>query len=320
MFQALVHRAIRFLSGLDGSAPRKQIASTDTLEAPVAARAAHGPLRRAVLTDGVGRTLFEEYEAHRQGERGHEETGWVLLGLRERQEAIVLASLPAGNDRDAGTGHIRFSSEAQVVGSRILRQADRRLTILGVVHTHPGSLRHPSEEDYRGDSLWVGRLRGKEGIFGIGTGDNQPGDAVDVAQQPRHNVQCYGALRFSWYSLADNSPTYRPLTVAYTLGPDLARPLHRVWPVLEAHAGRLERLCRQQSGIVFDVTPEAEEPCLEVRVRLAEPAQFLRILVNRKGPRYYVQRQEKEFEVNPNERCLDRGVYLLLAELANGTN
>src|SRR5262249_36878536 len=32
------------------------------------------PLRRVLLTDGVGRTLFEEFAAHREAEHGDEET------------------------------------------------------------------------------------------------------------------------------------------------------------------------------------------------------------------------------------------------------
>jgi len=147
MIAALVRRAIRILSGLNGSARRKPMVASAVLDQPTAPRVEYRPIKRAVLTDGVGRTLFEDYEAHRQGERGQEETGWVLLGLREADEAVVLASLPAGNRRDAGSGHIQFSSEAQILGTRILRQANRRLTVLGVVHTHPGSLRHPRDED-----------------------------------------------------------------------------------------------------------------------------------------------------------------------------
>ena len=76
--------------------------------------------------------------------------------------------------------------------SRIVRQTDRRLTIVGVVHTHPGSLRHPSDGDFRGDSEWVASLRGGEGVFGIGTADGPEAAATLFAQQPRPNVQCLG--------------------------------------------------------------------------------------------------------------------------------
>ena len=77
------------------------------------------PLRRALLTDGVGRTLFEEYAVHREAENGDEETGWVLMGLRERDEAIALATLPAGTQRDAGIAHVRFNSSGQALASRV---------------------------------------------------------------------------------------------------------------------------------------------------------------------------------------------------------
>ncbi len=159
------------------------------------------PLDGIRLTDGVGHTLFEEYAGHRAEARGDEETGWVLLGLREATQAVVLATLPAGGQREASVSHVRFNSIAQAVGSRIVRQADRRLTILGVVHTHPGSLRHPSDGDYAGDRQWVQHLRGREGVFGIGTADAQAADTGLFAEQPRPHVQTMGELRLSWYSL-----------------------------------------------------------------------------------------------------------------------
>src|SRR5687767_12112518 len=59
------------------------------------------PISKLVLTDEVSRVLFDEFAAHRRGERGQEEIGWVLLGLRQRNEAIVVATLPAGTKRDA---------------------------------------------------------------------------------------------------------------------------------------------------------------------------------------------------------------------------
>src|SRR3954470_24549603 len=85
-------------------------------------------IARLRLTDDVSRTLFAEYAEHRQSDRGHEENGWALLGLREGNDALALATLPAGTQRNAGEGHVRFNSSAQVVASRILRQYDRRLT------------------------------------------------------------------------------------------------------------------------------------------------------------------------------------------------
>ena len=71
------------------------------------------PLDGISLTDGVGHTLFEEYAAHREETRGDEETGWVLLGLREGDSALALATLPAGAGREAGQAHVRFNASAQ---------------------------------------------------------------------------------------------------------------------------------------------------------------------------------------------------------------
>jgi Prokaryotic homologs of the JAB domain len=275
------------------------------------------PLKRVVLTDDVGRTLFEAYAAHRDSARGDEETGWVLLGIREREDALVLATLPAGSSRNAGVGHVQFNSCGQVVGSRIVRQKDRRLGILGIVHTHPGSLRHPSEGDYRGDSQWVGQLRGGEGVFGIGTADGIPdGNGTAVAYQPRLHVQCLDKLRFSWYALRQGEHNYRALPVAYTLGPDLARPLHSVWPLLEAHADRLDRLCRQQTGMTFEVIPGGRGPALACMIPLAEQGHAVRVVLEDKEVRYFLRRRGDLLAVNPQDDRIDRAVYLLLAELA----
>ena len=126
-------------------------------------------------------------------------------GSARRDEAVALATLPAGTRRDAGVAHVRFNSSAQALAARIVRQTDRRLTMLGVVHTHPGSLRHPSDGDFQGDSQWVKHCRGGEGIFGIGTADATKGTpplrGTLFAQQPRPNAQCLGELCFSWYAL-----------------------------------------------------------------------------------------------------------------------
>jgi proteasome lid subunit RPN8/RPN11 len=279
--------------------------------------AAAEPLRRFRLSDGVSRTLFEEYARHRRGDSGEEETGWVLLGLRERDEAVALATLPAGTHSDAGVAHVRFNSMGQGVGSRIVRQYDRRLTILGVVHTHPGSLRHPSGGDYEGDSGWVRHLRGGEGVFGIGTADvRKTANGTLFADNPRENVQVLGELCFSWYSLRAGQRQYQPLTPELTLGPDLAQPLHGIWTVLEEHAAALDRLYCQQAGLNCQVIEEEGRPVLAVNVPLAEKGDSVRVLLGEEEPRYLVSRGGRVFQVDPEAKGLDRGVYLLLAELA----
>jgi proteasome lid subunit RPN8/RPN11 len=268
------------------------------------------------LTDGVGRTLFEEFASHRSEARGEEETGWLLLGLREAREAVVVATLPAGTLRDASVAHVRFNSSAQVLASRIVRQTDRRLTTLGVVHTHPGSLRHPSDGDLRGDGQWVANLRGKEGVFGIGTADGVPTPGDLFAYQPRPHVQCLKGLRFSWYALHQGDSAYRPLSVELTIGPDLARSLHGIWSTLELHAERIERLYRQQSALRFEVMSDEWGPGLLLILPLAEPGDSLRVLIRPKEVRYYVLRSGDLLEVHHHDEWVDRGVYLLLAELA----
>jgi proteasome lid subunit RPN8/RPN11 len=290
--------------------------SPTSISAAISPAVSYGPLERVLLTDGVGRTLFEEFAHHRSEARGEEETGWLLLGIREAREAVVLATLPAGALRDASVAHVRFNSTAQGVASLIVRQTDRRITVLGVVHTHPGSLRHPSDGDLRGDREWVVNRRGKEGVFGIGTADGPPTPGDLFAHQPRPSVQCLNGLRFSWYSLRQGDSAYRPLPVELTIGPDLARSLHEIWSTLEFHAERIERLYRQQSALRFEVMSDEWGPGLLLSLPLAEAGDAVRVLIRPKEVRYYLLRSGELLEVQHHDECVDRGVYLLLAELA----
>ena len=315
MFQALVSTASRLLDDLNRSWFRDRVPPGPGQLDGQARPRVYQRLQRVVLTDEVSRTLFDEFAAHRQSARGDEETGWVLLGLREVDEALVLATLPAGAGRHAGVAHVRFNCSGQALASRIVRQHDRRLTMLGLVHTHPGSLRHPSDGDYQGDSQWVGGLRGTEGVFGIGTADGAPPNSTVVAHQPRPHVQCLGELCMSWYALGAGEKRYRPLEVALTLGPDLARPLHPVWPAIEAYAEEVDRLCRQQAGVTFQVISGLYGPALAVNLRLADPDTSLRLVLESKEVRYYLVRGDELLTVDPHETRVDRGVYLLLAEL-----
>src|SRR5262245_51494935 len=314
MLQGLFSSATRYLSEFRQTWLVRNGASHPT-EAPAPVAPPLSSLERLRLTDGVGRTLFGQYAQHRSEARGDEETGWLLLGLREPREAVALATLPAGALRDAGVSHVRFNSTAQAVASRIVRQNDRRLTILGVVHTHPGSLRHPSDGDLRGDRVWVRHLRGREGVFGIGTADAGPLGADLFAVQPRPNVQCLGELRFSWYALGNNESTYRPLPVELTLGPDLAAGLHAAWPTLEHHADRLERLYEQQARTRIEVLSDSVPPGLAVTLPLAGEANSVRILLHENEVRYLVERQGELFAADLDDELIDRGAYRLLAEL-----
>jgi len=263
----------------------------------------------------VGRTLFEGYAQHRATARGNEETGWILLGLREPCEAVVLATLPAGTRAEASASHVQFNSVAQAVGSRIVRQSDRRLTILGVVHTHPGSLRHPSDGDLRGDRVWVQRLRSQEGVFGIGTADAEGPSLYGV--QPRPNMQCLGELRFTWYALRQGASQYRPLPVGLTLGPDLARRLHAAWPTLEEHAERIERLYQQLARLQIEVV-DGSPPGLMLVLPVADQDRSLRVHLAGKAVRYFLEQEGGLLEVNHHDEMVDRGVYRLLAELVQG--
>ena len=296
---------------------RSRVAQQPVTEAPASASAAPlDSLERLVLTDGVYHTLFEEYAEHCRSSRGREETGWLLMGHRLEREAVVLATLPAGARRQAGVAHVRFNSDAQAVASRILRQEDRHLEIVGVVHTHPGSMRHPSRGDFEGDRRWVALLRGREGVFGIGTadGDNN-GCHPLVASQPKQHSHCYLGLRFSWYALGCGDSAYRPLPVRLTIGPDLARPMHALWDILEEHAPRLDRLARQLARVRFEVHNDHDPPALHLVIR-TEPEESIRVILSESCVEYFWIRKGEWLQGNCQEATVDRGVYLMLASLA----
>jgi proteasome lid subunit RPN8/RPN11 len=285
---------------------------------------AKGELRRiqkVVLTDDVSRMLFSEFAEHRESDRRDEEIGWALLGLREVDHSIVLATLPAGVHRDAGESHVRFHSEAQLLASRMCRQYDRRLQMLGVVHTHPGKLRHPSQGDFAGDRQWVRQLRGAQGIFGIGTVDSaarEMSPGVRFGNQPRPSVQSLGELRFDWYTLAAEDRKYQPLPVEMRLGPDVATELRAVWGPIEQFADRLERLARQLTHVRFDVAQGQDGPALCVQVKLARDAEeSIRVMMEEKSVRFFYDTGTEVLQPDLSlQTAPDHGIYLLLAELA----
>ncbi len=93
-----------------------------------------------------------------------------------------------------------------------------------------------------------------------------------------------------------------------------------MWSVIETHAERLDRLCRQQSGVAFEVVASEKGPALAVNVPLAEPGNALRVLLRGKEVHYYWLRNGEPLLVDPREARIDRAVYLLLAELAAQNN
>lgn len=284
------------------------------LPAAPASPVALEPLARVVVTDEVSRTLFGEYAAHRAGDRGAEETGWLLLGRRRADEVVVLATLPAPSNRDAGEAHVWVSGPVHLLAQRVVRQQDRSLSLVGIVHTHPGSLRHPSRWDYKGDKEWVRQLRGGDGVFGIGTADAELDAADDPAAKP--NMTRHGGLRFSWYTLATGDKNYRDAPLELAPGPDLALGLRPVWHHLEAHAARLDRLAQHLARVRFEVVEGKYGPALAAAVGLADPGQTLRVVLDGPEVRYVYEAGDEAFQVDPGEAAPDVGVYRILAELA----
>jgi len=88
MLQVLVQTAHRLFHDLSSTLKRGQGGSASADRPATEQGQRYLPLERILLTDGVSRTLFEEYAAHRDSARGNEETGWQLLGFRESTQAV----------------------------------------------------------------------------------------------------------------------------------------------------------------------------------------------------------------------------------------
>jgi len=149
-------------------------------------------------------------------------------------------------------------------------------------------------------------------VFGIGT-------AVEAGSHghPAPNVQMWDGLRFDWYSLASGDPAYTPLPVELTLGPDLASDLRPVWPVIEAHSARLDRLARQLPTARFAPADHGE---LAITVPLVVAGQSVRVLAGVKTVRLYFEAGGEVFQPDlPTGVAPDQAIYLLLAELAART-
>jgi len=86
--------------------------------------------------------------------------------------------------------------------------------------------------------------------------------------------------------------------------------------MLEAHADRLDRLYRQQARVTFETVAGKRGPALAVSIALSEPGQNIRVLLEGKEVEYYLVRGGEPLRADPHEERVDRGVYLLLAELA----
>jgi len=298
MLRGLLYRFPTMLKRLRDALTRTPPVPTPTPEAPTTPR---NRLERLRVTDGVMQTLFNEYAEHRQSPRGDEEIGWILLGVWNDGEATALATLPAGAERDASAVHVRFNTDAQALAARILRQKDKRLQMIGVVHTHPGDMSYPSAGDLQGDSRWVSQLRQGEAVFGIGTASG---------------VEEEGAS-FSWYALAAGETCYRPLPIDFQPGVDLGVPLRPIWRTIEAHAQPLQHVCSLFAKVQVGIMDESPDGLLGVRIGLGTADQELRLLLTEAEVRYYWERQGEMIAIEPHENNLERAIHLILAELVS---
>jgi len=286
------------------------------------------------INSGVLRTMFEDFHAHRGTARGEEETGWLLIGRRESAGVVIEAALPPGEFRDAGVAHVNMNSTAQSVAMRILKKAHPDLDVLGVAHTHPGRLNRPSHGDYQGDSLWVPKLRKREGIFAIGVWDfdktlNSGCDAAKYQLEEDDGADVRGVCssshssgraHFFWFALAQGDGWYRHLSVEEMPGEDLGREIRGHWEVIEHFAGSIDRLVHMQPALQMGLIPleMMEVPTMVLCQPLAREGEELQVVLQGREVGFFRMTPENPEEiVGPSER-LDAAFYEVMARLARG--
>jgi hypothetical protein len=68
--------------------------------------------------------------------------------------------------------------------------------------------------------------------------------------------------------------------------------------------------------VAFAVVNAGNRPALGVDIKLAAPGEKLRVVLQEDATSYYLVRGDELLAVNLDEERVDRGVYLVLAELA----
>ncbi len=259
------------------------------------------------VAEGVLRSLESGYHEHLEGPRRNEEMAWLLLGYANDDSLQIEAAVPAGESRDASAVHVRFDTSVQALATCILRSDDPRLVPLGVFHTHPGSLDHPSGGDFQGDSEWVRRIPGRRGVFGIGTCDGGP-------TLPGNHQTRVGNLCFSWYHLGVGDVSYRPISLVTKPGDDRARGLLPVWDSVQEHADPLLGLARQLATVRFQVANLEGQTHLAVSIPVRGANAFLRLIFHSHKIWYYLDSNGEWLAVDTKETDPEIAVYRLLAE------
>lgn len=317
------------------AAPGSAAASADAvavLSSPQGHKAAPAITPGAVrIHQGVLNTMFEDFHRHKETDRGDEETGWMLLGRRESGEVIVEAALPPGEFRDAGTAHVNVNSTAISVAMRVLKKSHPRLDVVGMAHTHPGSLDRPSEGDYRGDIHWVRKLPGKQGVFAIGIwqfdepvnflGEESNQGSGDVRQvaAPVTGFQD-GRSRFNWFSLSEGDGWYKACPMEPVPGDDYGQSVREHWEVLEHFAGSIDRLLQMQPGMRMGLLPVSDglAPAMVLCQPLARDGEELQVVLQGREARFFRMSAEEIDELQAPRERLDTAFYEVMAELTRG--
>jgi proteasome lid subunit RPN8/RPN11 len=187
-------------------------------------------LEKVILMKPIADLLFGEYGKHLQGPHAEKEMGWVLLGhtsiaqysnpdksTTQSWAAMVtdiISSSTTGHD--SGVGHFVFDSDEVLRQYSKLTLRKLGLEVLGMVHTHPGGNRYPSDADLLQDLQWVPTLKAKKGIFGIGTEMKTWVPAGDYQTRP---YLAKSGMVFTFFLLRMDSDRYEPIEVSVQEAP-----------------------------------------------------------------------------------------------------
>ena len=92
--------------------------------------------------------------------------------------------------------------------------------------------------------------------------------------------------------------------------------MHVVWDAMEVHASEIEKVLAQQSKASCAITKSASGHQLTLSIPLAGSAGKILVFIFKDKVQYFFEKNEQLFAVDIQEDKVDRGVYLVLAELA----
>jgi hypothetical protein len=177
-----------------------------------ASRPHHDPAAPPIevrVTAGVVDRLLADVADHLRGPHAHDETGWVPIGRVAAGVVSVEGLLSAGRRPFASPAAFE-PDHAHVLAALVLLQAREPADVVGLIHTHPGSMDWNSAVDQVADEGHVLALPGGIGVYPIVVRERRASGPVVRA-----------GVRVAWWGLRASRPAvYAPCRVEVVPGED----------------------------------------------------------------------------------------------------